>query len=117
MNKKRYPSDLNDAEWALLQPLIPAVGTGGRPARYSRREIVKGILYILRSGAAWRMMPKDLPPWDLVYGYFNRWRKSGVWHQVHEQLYDQMRQQMQRNVQASAGVADSQSTKTTEKGG
>jgi transposase len=117
MREKRYPSDLSDREWELLQPLIPAVRPGGRPARYRRREIVNGILYILRSGAAWRMMPKDLPPWDLVYGYFNRWRKRGVWQQGHEQLYDQMRQQLQRNLQPSAGVADSQSTKTTEKGG
>jgi len=117
MNAKRYPSDLSDGEWDRLQPLIPAARTGGRPAVYSRREIVNGILYILRSGAAWRMMPKDLPPWDLVYGYFNRWRKAGVWQGVHEQLYTQMRQQLQRDVQPSAGIADSQSTKTTEKGG
>lgn len=117
MNEKRYHSDLTDAEWVVLKPLIPAVKSGGRPASYRRREIVNGILYILRSGASWRMMPKDLPAWDSVYGYFNRWRKSGVWTAVHEQLYGQMRQDLNRAVQASAAVADSQSTKTTEKGG
>ena len=117
MNEKRYPSDLSDGEWGLLEPLIPAVKVGGRPAIYARREIVNGILYVLRSGCSWRMLPKDLPPWDLVYGYFNRWRKAGVWQAVHEQLYGQMRQHLQRQPTPSAAVADSQSTKTTEKGG
>ena len=117
MNKKRYPSDLSDQEWALLERLIPAAKAGGRPATYARREIVNGILYILRSGCSWRMLPKDLPPWDLVYGYFSRWRKAGVWQAVHEQLYGQMRQQLQRQATASAAIADSQSVKTTEKGG
>ena len=91
--------------------------SGGRPALYPRREIVNGILYILRSGASWRMMPKDLPAWDSVYGYFNRWRKSGVWSAIHAALYAQLRQDLDRAPDASAAVADSQSTKTTEKGG
>lgn len=117
MNQKRYPSDLSDKEWELLEPLIPAVKAGGRPATYARREIVNSILYVLRSGCSWRMLPKDLPPWDLVYGYFNRWRKTGVWQQVHEQLYRQMRAQLQRQATPTAAIADSQSTKTTEKGG
>jgi putative transposase len=116
MNTKRYPSDLTDREWGRLEGLIPAVKRGGRPASYTRREIVNGILYVLRSGCSWRMLPKDLPPWDLVFGYFNRWRKNGVWQAAHDQLYGQMRQQMGRLPQASAAVADSQSTKTTEKG-
>ena len=117
MNTKRYPSDLTDAEWERLGPLIPAVKWGGRPATSSRREIVNGILDVLRSGCSWRMLPKDLPPWDLVFSYFNHWRKNGVWQAAHDQLYGQMRQQMQREPQPSAAVADSQSTKTTEKGG
>jgi putative transposase len=117
MDTKRYPSDLTEAEWKRLEPLIPAVNQGGRPASYTRREIVNGILYVLRSGCSWRMLPKDLPPWDTVYGYFRGWRKSGVWQTAHDQLYGQMRQQMERLPQPSAAVADSQSTKTTEKGG
>lgn len=115
-NRKTYPSDLSDKEWAILAPYIPAVKAGGRPAEYSRREIVNGILYVLRGGGSWRMLPHDFPPWDTVYGYFNRWRKVGVWEQAHQQLYGQMRTEMGRETQASAAVADSQSVKTTEKG-
>lgn len=116
MKRKPYPSDLNDAEWAIISPLIPAVKAGGRPARYSRREIVNASLYVLRSGCSWRMLPHDFPPWDTVYGYFNRWRKEGIWEQIHQHLYQQLRVEMGRPAQASAAVADSQSVKTTEKG-
>ena len=115
-SRKSYPSDLSDQEWALLEPYVPAVKSGGRPAEYSRREIVNGILYVLRGGGSWRMLPHDFPPWDTVYGYFNRWRKAGVWEQIHHQLYAQMRVFVERHPEASAAVADSQSVKTTEKG-
>ena len=114
--RKAYPSDVSDAEWVILEPLVPAVKSGGRPPTYARREIVNGILYVLRGGISWRMMPHDLPAWDSVYGYYNRWRKSGIWEAIHQRLYIQLRQEMGRNVQASASVADSQSVKTTEKG-
>jgi transposase len=116
MNRKAYPSDLKDDEWAILCPHIPTVKPGGRPARYTRREIVNGILYVLRSGGSWRMLPHDLPPWDSVYGYFNRWRKAGVWEHIHQVLYRQLRIEIGRDPQASAAIADSQSVKTTEKG-
>jgi transposase len=115
--RKVYPSDLNNAEWSILEPHIPAVKTGGRPATYSRREIVNGILYVLRGGIAWRMMPHDLPPWDTVYGYYNRWCKAGIWERIHQVLYTQLRIEIGRQSQASAAIADSQSVKTTEKGG
>ena len=94
--RKVYPSDLNDAEWTLLEPDIPAIKTGGRPAKYSRREIVNGILYVLRGGIAWRMMPHDLPAWDTVYAYYNRWRKAGLWEDIHQILYRQLRIEMGR---------------------
>lgn len=116
MKRKAYPSDLSDEEWAIISPLIPVVKPGGRPATYSRREIVNAILYVLRSGCSWRMLPHDFPPWDTVYGYFNRWCKGGVWQQMHQVLYAQLRMEMGRHAQASAAVADSQSVKTTEKG-
>ena len=115
--RKAYPSDLSDAEWSLLEPSIPAVKSGGRPATYSRREIVNAILYVLRGGIAWRMMPHDFPAWDTVYAYYNRWRKAGIWEEIHHQLYAQLRIELGRQSQASAAIADSQSVKTTEKGG
>jgi putative transposase len=116
INRKPYPSDLTDKEWKRLEPYVPAVKSGGRPYVYARREIVNGILYVLRGGSSWRMLPHDFPPWDSVYGYFNRWRKAGVWEQIHQQLYSQMRAEIGRQTQASAAIADSQSVKTTEKG-
>lgn len=114
--RKPYPSDLSDEAWALLEPLVPAVKPGGRPAKYSRREIVNAIVYVLRSGCAWRMVPHDFPPWASVYGYFNRWRKQGAWAAIHAALYAQVRQELGRAGEASAAIADSQSVKTTEKG-
>ncbi len=115
-NRKPYPSDLSDEEWAILSPLIPPVKLGGRPASYARREIVNGILYVLRSGCSWRMLPHDLPLWDSVFGYYNRWRKQGVWEHIHHTLYTRLRIEIGREPQPSATIADSQSVKTTEKG-
>jgi transposase len=114
--RQAYPSDLSDGEWDLLQPLVPAVKEGGRPAVYSRRAIVNAILYVKRSGCAWRLLPHDFPPWQSVYGYFNRWCKAGVWEAIRRALYEQLRIQLKRQTQASAAMADSQSVKTTEKG-
>lgn len=115
--RKGYPSDVTDEEWVILEPLVPPAKVGGRPVEYSRREIVNGIFYVLRSGCSWRMIPHDLPPWDTVYGYFNRWRKEGTWERIHTALYGQLRQALGRDQHPSAAIADSQSVKTTEKGG
>ena len=79
MNRPPYPSDLTDAEWRFLEPLLPAPQPGGRPIKYPRREIVNAILYILRTGAAWRLMPHDFPPYRIVFHYYRTWRKAGVW--------------------------------------
>ncbi len=112
--RKPYSTDLTDAQWQHLELLIPAVRRGGRPARYSRREIVNAILYVTRNGCVWRNLPHDLPPWSLVYNYFWRWQQQGICRAVHDRLVGDLRQKMGRNRLPSAAVLDSQSVKTTE---
>jgi transposase len=88
---KTYPSDLTDAEWALLDPLIPKARRPGRPEKYPKRAILNAIFYLVRSGCAWRMLPNDLPPWRLVWHYFAHWKKRGVWVQLNDALRDAVR--------------------------
>jgi len=117
MSRQAYPSDLSDAEWELLKPLVPPPKPGGNTRHVDMREVINGILYVLRGGCAWRMMPHDLPNWSTVYGYFNRWSKDGTWERIHAQLRGDLREAEGRNREASASIMDSQSVKTTEKGG
>jgi putative transposase len=114
MSRKTYPSDLNEAEWLFLLPLIPLAKSGGRPRRVDIREILNAIFYILRSGGAWRMLPHDFPAWQTVYGYFRAWRKAGLWEQINDALRESVREQAGRAIEPSAGIVDSQSVKTTE---
>lgn len=115
--RKPYPTDLSDAEWKRLAPLIPKPKTGGRPAKYDRREIVNAILYVVRAGGAWRLLPHDFPSWRIVYHYFRLWKREGVWKRIHDRLRKLLRKAAGRQVQASAAILDSQSVKTTERGG
>lgn len=117
MRRKAYPSDLNDQEWKWLEPLIPAAKSGGHRRTVDMREIVNGIFYRIRTGCDWRSLPHDLPPWSTVFGYFNQWRKDGTWEKMNHRLRQQVRQAEGRNLEPSAAILDSQSTKTTEQGG
>jgi putative transposase len=117
MNRKAYSSDLTDDEWALIGPFIPPARPGGRPRSTDMREVCNAIFYITRGGCAWRLLPHEFPKWQTVYHYYRRFRLSGLWARVHRRLRERVRQLAGRDKQPTAVVIDSQTVKTTERGG
>jgi putative transposase len=112
-----YPCDLTDAEWAQLSPLLPGPARRGRPGRWSLRLLVNALFYVLRTGCAWRYLPREYPPWQTAYTTFRQWRLHGVWQRVHEALRRAVRVRAGRDPEPSAAIMDSQSVKTTEESG
>jgi putative transposase len=102
--RRAYPSDVTEEEWTILEPLIPPIKPGGRPQEIERREIVNAILYVLRSGCPWRLLPHDFPRWFTVYAYFRRWKRDGTWEGLHHALRRQMRAHVGRDPETSAAL-------------
>ena len=115
--RKAYPSDLTDAEWAQIEPLVPGPLPGGRPAKYERRELIHAILYVLRSGCAWRLMPHDLPPKERAYAYFERWSEDGTWEKIEAALRGKVCRAAGKKPAPTAAILDSQAVKTSDAGG
>jgi putative transposase len=113
LNRPAYPSDLTDEQCEVLEPLVPALSPEAAYHVHARREIVNAILYVLRSGCPWRLLPHEFPAWETVYYYFRKWEREGVWDHILHALRKRVRQKQGREQEPSAAVIDSQSIKTS----
>jgi len=109
--------NLTDVQWDVIAPMIPDARAGGRPRKATSRELVNAVLYFLRAGSAWRLLPHDLPPWQTVYYYLRRWQEEGVWQHVHHALVLADRERCGRGASPSAAILDSQSVRTADQKG
>jgi transposase len=113
----RYPTDLTDAEWSKIEPIIPPARPGGNKRTVDIRQVTNGLMFILGSGCQWRAIPKDLPHWRTIYDYLDRWNHDGTLERLHHALYVECRELAGRGPSPTAAVIDSQSVKSAEKGG
>ena len=117
MLNERYSTDLTDAAWGLIAPLLPAARTGGRPRTTDVRAVLNAIFYLLRTGCQWRLLPREFPAWGTVYYYFRIWKNTGVWTYIQREIYQNARAHAGRAECPSVVIMDGQSVKTTERGG
>ncbi len=115
--RKPYSTDLSDEEWRILEPLVPEAKPGGRPRTHEARELLDAVFYAVRGGCAWRLLPHEFPPWKTVYHYFRAWRIDGTWERIHAALRASLRRCSGRKDTPSAAIIDSQTARTTERGG
>ena len=115
--RKPYPSDLNDAQWAILGPMLPPPVPAGAPRKTEFREVIDAVLYLLENGCTWKALPHDFPPEGTVRDYFHQWRRSGLWEKIHDALRAQVRGQAGKEPQPSAGCIDSQTVKAARTSG
>jgi putative transposase len=117
MNERIYESDLTEEEWKNLEPILVRKKRRGPKSRVSLRQVINGIFYLLRTGCQWRYIPREYGNWGMIYGYFQRWTKQNIWQTINDYLRSKLRQLANKEESPSVAIIDSQSMKTTQKGG